>query len=380
MIHPNALKLAAMTLAAKYQRQAKEGDNSEYLKGKLETFERLLKEYEKESHRLPELKNGYTDQVVLGSVVRGSFDIAARFNLRALFLEILSHYELNAKDRKVIENASKFFDKKTMRRIDPEKAVEVFTKHFDSYKLFYSVAKRILSGGRRDETSESVIKAGSFNVVNTGGFDDSVMENVAKLVEKAEQLLRKKGLGKVCYGNIQVSNKIDKSTRTLATYHPSRDSIYVRANLKGKSGPAIESILHELGHRLSERFLTSKKTEIKNVYKETQKKISDLIYDKEAWPEVGSEFEENGNTYVVEGVTYKKYTPYLMVHNKLDPNRKGSLPMDQAILYGKTKKKSPFISTYAATNPEENFAEMIAHYCLESLPQDQVEILESRLL
>ena len=40
---------------------------------------------------------------------------------------------------------------------------------------------------------------------------------------------------------------------------------------------------------------------------------------------------------------------------------------------------SGFVTGYAAKNHEENFAEMIAYWCQDKLPEDQVELLRTVL-
>jgi hypothetical protein len=135
---------------------------------------------------------------------------------------------------------------------------------------------------------------GSFMVFNTGGFNEKVMEEVIKVVSKSETLLRRKGLGRVCYGDVYITNTVYKSTRVLAFYMRGDDRMYIRANLKGKLGPAIQSVVHELGHRLQYRFLQSKKRDIDALYRSLGDKQSgalhDLLMDRSRWPKAGDTY------------------------------------------------------------------------------------------
>src|SRR5690606_28033188 len=121
------------------------------------------------------------------------------------------------------------------------KEMDGIVKAAEEWRLYYETAKRILETGQ-EMGEDSKWDAGSFKVVNMGGFPDKVMQESVRVVKQADQLLRKKGLGKVCYGDVQVTNSIQKSTRLIAFYLIGKDELFLRGNLKGKAGPAVRSV------------------------------------------------------------------------------------------------------------------------------------------
>ncbi len=357
-----------------YQRRLADSDP---ISGKLVTFERIVDVLaeEKAKGRNPD---SWTDQVMVGAAVRGMFAEAKRRNIHALFLGILQNYRMDTKERRVIERAAKTFSKTMVNRIRPEKAFEAYAKAVSEWKLFLDVAKRVVSGGlKHDEEGGTVLTAGSFTLINTGGFDEATMATVGKLVEKAEHLLTRKGLRKVCYGAIQVTNTIQQSTRVLAFYLPSKDEVFIRANLKGKLDSALKSTLHELAHRLHSKFLSSKDNELKALYRRIKDQEDSVARDRANWPPVGSEVKGSKGTYRVTGYKLdRKYDWVLELENLTTPGARASWPLKG---YLGATGMTPFVSLYAATSYGENFAEMIAMYCLDDLPADQVTALEALL-
>lgn len=301
---------------------------------------------------------------------------AIRANLYGLFLHILQTYNLSAKDRKVIEKGAKFFNKKSVRTPSPEKALAAYISFANDMKEYYLVVKRILdSGTKHEEGGEdspgTILKAGPFTLVNTGGFDAKTMETTVKVVEKAAQMIAHKGLSKICYGPVQVTKTITRSTRTLAFYMVKDDSLFLRANIRGQTGPAIQSVLHELGHRLQFKFLNAKKNEINALYRTLQGKKQEAALDSANWPEIGSEIQLKNQVVVVDRVL--PHNGLLRVHLKDDPRVTGTVSLDPYL----KKSTSQFVSRYAETDPDENFAEMFAEYCLDTLSDELVQKLEA---
>lgn len=355
-----------------YRRADTEGD----LEQKLASFGRVIQGMEEKSAPYLQNQGDRYNLLNIGSIVRSAFEVAHRVGARLLFWSILQTYQLNPKDRKVIEQANRVFAKDKMNRMAPEKTVAAYNKTLAEFKLFYEVAKRALSAKKHsDEDSGTTLKSGSFTLVNTGGFPDKTMQEAGKVVHTAERMLRAKGLGKVCYGNIQVTNTIGRSTRTLAFYVQTTDEMFVRANLKGKQGPAVTSVLHELGHRLHLKYLSGKNADIRQIYRVIADKFRDQSYDMSKMPAPGATILGDKNEpWVYDGTTYSKGgTRYLSVHLESDPSRKGGIQLADWLIY--SGGGSSFVSTYAKKNHEENFAEMLAAYCEDRLPEDQVALL-----
>lgn len=349
----------------------------------LRQFEAFVEGLAKHEERARDPKDVY-DRLRLGAVIQGVFDYMRRHGAYEMFLDVLREYAMVPKDRKIVERAAKTFAKSKVNRIKEDKAVEVFIKTLDEYRLFAATVRRVLTSGSKhsEEGGDTVLEAGPFQLINTGGFAPAAMADVAKVVEKSVKLLHSKGLARICYGSIQVTNSVGRSTRVLAFYRPSDDTLYIRANLKGKQGPAVLSVTHELGHRLHKKFLQSKNSEIHGLYSQLahkkQRADLDLLKDRSKWPSGGETITENGVTYVVKGVSYKGKSPVVELAREADPSRGAHMDLG-AFIGQKHPETSVFVSPYAATTPEENFAEMIAYYCEDLLPDDQVAMLEAIL-
>lgn len=314
------------------------------------------------------------------------FDLLVRAGAQQLFLEVLRNYEMPAMDRKVIERAAKTFGK-TRLLVKTETAVATYEKTIYEYKEFSDTARSVMLKNERhtDEGSTTATKVGSFTVINTGGFSQKVMDEAIRVVAKSEALLRKKGLGRVCYGDVHITNTVYHGTRVIAFYMHGDDSVYIRANLKGKAGPAITSVVHELGHRLQFKFLESKKREINAMYETLARKHGDvrheLVMDRSRWPKAGDTYVYKGETFAFDKVDLTRRSELTAVFRLQDrPSLSISIPLAAYIAEKDPEaqtKSSVFVTNYAMKDAVENFAEMIAFYCEDQLPADQIEMLEA---
>jgi len=353
----------------------------EELPALLGTFEQILRVVlEKDEAAIEADPDDFMSQVNASASVTAAFHHVKKHGIELLFYGLIQHYDMSTKDRKVIERASKNFGKGSIRRPRTEKAVALFKSTIKEYRLILETAQRVLRSGRlhTEEGSETVLEAGPFMLINAGGFDAKTMGTVQKVVEQAAKKLKAKGLGKVCYGSIQVTNTIRRSTRILAFYLVNKDQMFVRANLKGALGPAVMSVTHELGHRLHYKFLKSKDQQIQDIYEriagEDEAQIEALLRDKSQYPQPGEVISEGRRKYVVTGVVMDPRRLEMAVQlERQDNGQKASLPLKNWL---KNKGGGAFVSPYAATVYDENFAEMVAHYCEGLLPDDQVEMLK----
>lgn len=343
---------------------------------------------EKTRERITEVKesNIYVPQRV-ASILKGTFEFMRNSGGGLAFLEVLRDYEMPASDRKVIERAAKTFSK-TRIVVKPENALETAEKLLYEWQEAVDTAFSVMRKNERhkDEGSSTVLTVGSFQLVNTGGFPQKSMAESAKVVEKAEKLLRQKGLSKVCYGDVYVTNTVHRSTRTLAFYMLNDDRMYVRANLKGKLGPAVTSVVHELGHRLQFKFLKSKKREIDAMYVALKRKVNDrlhdLVMDRSLWPKEGDTTEYRGETFVFHSIDLTSRANLVALFSHPEMSAKLKVPLSGYIAEKypeKLKGASTFVTNYAGTDPDENFAEMVAFYCEDRLPADQEPMLTAIL-
>ena len=337
-------------------------------------FERALKVIEEKT---PETltRTPYGIKLEAETFFRGLVRYA---NAQLLFLSALSTYQMVPKHRKILEDAAKTFGKSRIV-VRKGKERESYEALLRTWRLYFDTVKFVVEQGvSHAEEGDTVWKAGPFELVNTGGFPDKVMQEAKRVAELSAQHLTSRGLSRVCYGKIQVTNTVHKSTRVLAFYMRNTDELFIRANLKGKQGPAVTSLTHELGHRLHRRFLKSKDREIQNIYQTLlrgeDKRLDAMLDDKSWWPDPGEEFVEGQRTYIVENVVY----PNVLLYRKDDPTRKARTPL-KGWLSLQTREESDFVSSYAKTSYSENFAEMIAHYCEGTLPEPQVNMLKGVL-
>lgn len=353
----------------------------------IRVFEQVLEHFTRDEAKILADPENYGRQIDAGANVRAAFSHLKRHGIETLFWGLLQEFALPPKERRIIEKAAKTFAKNAKRRIDPKKAVETYKAFMAECRLYLATAKQILANGKRhtDEGSDTTLQAGPFTLINAGGFDAKMMEDVAKVVEKASQLLTRKGLGKVCYGNIQVTNTVGRSASILAFYVVNNDELFVRANLRGKQGPALHSVIHELGHRLHFRFLKSKDAEIRQMYARIGGKHTDqlreLVYDRSKVPAPGETLKDGRQIWVSDGeVVFKGTKPMLRVHLQGKAEVKAAVPLATWFEHtGVGASVGGFVTPYAKKNHQENFAEMVAHYCLGTLPGDQVGMLEEIL-
>jgi hypothetical protein len=307
---------------------------------------------------------------------------------RELFLGLLQKYEMPKAIRQKVEAAAKYWSK--TRAQDAKKGAEVAA--FKVYRDHLALAKTAMSGSvdRSTATSDQIKTwaAGPFRLLNTGGFEDKTMEDCVQVVEKAAQLMKAKGLSKVLYGDILISNTVGRNSKVLAFYLPSKDEMFVRANLKGVKQDALHTVIHELGHRLHFKFLSGKKREIALMYREISHKSRDLTKDKlqkvlsdpALLPQQGDTIKDpKGVDYVVDKVIYDE----VHLHLLREPRKKAKINLlgyiDLKGIKVEVPNKSGFVTQYASKDPDENLAEMIAAYCMGELAPDQVEMLEAIL-
>jgi len=311
-----------------------------------------------------------------------AYGAAIHRGARSMFLAILQQYHLPPKIRKVIERGSKAFSRSRVQISKADKALSVYTKTLKAWRALLDAAQQALVQGKPHAEGEGTTKfpAGPFTLINTGGFGDDVMGEAVRVVTRAAQLLTSQGLQRVCYGDILVSNTLAKRN-VLAFYLVNKDEMFVRANLKGKASAAVETICHELGHRLHYKFLKSQNREIHRIYNqlagEDKQMTERQVNDKANHPKPG----ETMDGYEVTGMKFnRRYERVVELQVVGDPTQKASISlMGWLGKKGELDQAGTFVSTYARIDAEENFAEMVSHYCMGTLPDDQTEMLEALL-
>jgi hypothetical protein len=359
--------------------------------GKLWTWE-VYKQMKAQNDPRLELIDLYKSAIAkLAIQVSNSSVLFSRVEAPYLFLGILQQYDLPPKVRKIIEAAAKYHatSKRTPKR---ELAIEAYTKMMSTLRGQLEAAKEALAHGKPrgqalPEAAPEELRAGPFRVVNTGGFDDKTMAEAQAVVTKAVQLLQAKGLGRVCYGDVLVSRTLSRQN-ILAFYLVQKDELFVRANLRGKQHDAVRTVCHELAHRLQFKFLGSKKQEIHSIYAQIARKsssnrgdrITEVLKEHPVTP--GDTYVERGEVWEVAGTDWGRDGVVVKMVSKEDPKIKARISLEGFLVnkgFVTPQELSGFITPYAKTDPDENFAEMVAFWCLDKLPEDQVELLKGVL-
>lgn len=370
-------------------------------------FERAVEGLILPPERLLPAKKFIEGRVEIGSpIVSPEFSAAADMAMKAaavikygqnrvadpghqLFLAILQTYTLPPALRKKIEMASRIYLKSTKPRFKEKRSpfhyleyIQVYEKYIALLQSHIAYAKEAIAKGK-EHTEEGAgatkMKVGPFTLVNTGGFSEKQMNEVADVVQKATAFAQSSGFGEACYGEVQVTNTISKAN-VLAFYLLAKDEMFVRANVKA-STDVVRTFLHELGHRYEHKFLASKKGGIARLYQMLSGQERNRAWDpkKQKFPEPGETLEAKGRTYVVRrtipGPGLNGFKVLLDVQG--DPSASARVPLDAFWqLKGVAARDidtNPnyigFVTDYAKKGgPSENFAEMFAFYCMGRLP------------
>lgn len=337
---------------------------------------------------------GYKEMTSLAWDARmqiGTTAIKLRLPGHKLFLSILQTLVLPPALRKKVEVASRVYMKDGMPKrkrylrdfdvfADYEKMVAAISLHLQTAK------DAIATGKPHSEEGDAATrtKVGPFTLVNTGGFNPKIMANIVEIVEKATKHIQASGLAKVCYGDIQVTNTITNSS-TAAFYLISSDELFIRANAK-PHWDTIHTVMHELGHRFQAKFLRSRKNAVLDLFRmlsgQEQVRRKQLYEEK---PKKGDTLLDKGVLYEVLGTDWNPRKGVIVVLRQVDnPASTASISLEgwhskktqtkeQAGLTGvRNFEADPnfkgFVSEYAKTDPDENFAEMFSFYCAGRLP------------
>lgn len=320
----------------------------------------------------------YEDMIRVAGWVQANGGIYSRLKAhgRPLFLAIHQQLALSPTVAKKVDAASRYWAKASLRFTAPSWAKSLrhvsYTQWFGAI-LAYEVllktfraqivlAKEAISGGvsHDAESSKTTLQAGPFRLVNTGRFTDEQMQNVAAVVKEAARLLTDIGLARVCYGDVLMSRKISRDN-VLAFYMAQHDEMFVRGDVPDSdSDSLLETVIHELGHRLQFKFLNrAANEEIDTVYSVAKRLKKQRSSDAHFFPRPGTKIE----TPVGE-VTFLGHQG-LGIVSYLGPNGESRVAKSDAWKasmeawdhhYG---RDAYFISHYASGTAFENFAELV---------------------
>lgn len=333
-------------------------------------------------------------------ITKGHFDLLKTYGW-SLANALLMQYSMPKNLRKEIEQGLQYFNKRNL--VMPkskdrsmiarsELAASTFLKHLTQWREFVEVAGEVLLSCQDNAQDASCrVKASSFELINSGGFDEATMSEVARALQAAEDALTSKGLGRVCYGEAHVTNRINQEG-VAAEYQPRPDTFLVRA-VKKYSEEYVRTCIHELGHRLIAKYDSrAARTARSSLHLRLKDGARDL-HSTVPMPNIGDKVTIGKKTFEVTGFgkplisartgQVMSYLPGDVISLKLDGDE---LPRYNVTFAGWAKNhlgrksKGQFITRYAMRNEEENFCEMLSFYCLNQLPEDQVELLKPVLL
>ena len=349
-----------------------------------------------------------------------------RFNgMWLIALTLLQKYSLPTPLRKKVEGISRFWATKQKPRAPrlprgsgTERTLAVVTyylKYIEDTQDQLAVLTEAMTKGRpiAEGTANDAakIKAGPFTLVNTGGFSDDVMQSVAAVCKKAADYAAMSGVGEVCYGEVNVTQKISKGN----FYMIENDELFVRADAN-TSERHLHTLLHELGHRYEHKFIKYQGC-IATMFMLIGSKHREEMGKRE--PHRGDPFVSKGEEFTVDYVVENK------VHlvPKIDPDKVRDQTREKILRKNPGRNESDlkavidytaeaeiqtlhktkatislegyyqtmgidaraevdfrgFITPYAGKDQSENFAEMFGFYCTGDLPPAQAALFEQQV-
>jgi hypothetical protein len=325
---------------------------------------------------------------------------------------ILQQLALPPKFRKSVEAIAKFYARTP--RANPRgktyeeslaKRVQLYLDFLEDFRKQEKVFDVIIAQGKQHSSEgegATQLKAGPFTLVNTGGFSPEQMQNIAKLAAEAAQKMEGIGLGKVCYGEVLLTNRIDRPD-WAAFYVIAKDEMFVRADSK-VTMDAVRVICHELTHRLEHKFIPEKRTQIGDLYRTIK---THSFVSKTEMPHIGDtvavldKFLKSLTLKVTDYDSRRQSVKLVDANppecfacaakgkNHHENDAEHDIPIKRSEYYtmpfgkyfalkGEKQNKDPldFITAYANKGgPGENFAEMVSFYAIGKLPKEQLDLL-----
>jgi hypothetical protein len=210
---------------------------------------------------------------------------------------------------------------------------------------------------------DNKVAAGSFEVTY---LSDKDAKTISDFAVATEAILRKQGFDKLCYGKLISTASL--GSRAIADYADGTDTIRI-SNKAKKGDEAIRVLIHELGHRLWHKFMsTAQQKEVYDKYKEvydgTEVAIGDVvtISTKQGKIDVTVDSSLNwGKDYKLKEINPPKDTPagyYSVSAKSLKTLAKKGDPKAQwkVTAYAGTVATEffPEVLSFALTDPKKN--------------------------
>ena len=273
--------------------------------------------------------------------------------------QVIDSLAIPARKAKGTEMLARLFNRSTV----PKDLV----KWFDQNAKRWPLLRESTRWEARGEGDDGAFKVGPFTVHNTVGASGKQLEKIRRVIEKAIKKGRKgtglPGFGRTMTGDIYVVGQLQRP-KWAAWYMPSKDVIYLRANMRGISEEAtVQHLIHELGHRYKAKMMD------KPLWGRWQHHHRSLSQSNPSvtMPSAGDTLPFTVNS---KDVVVGEEGPQGILLNDLktgDPVGTVARLTMFKWLKGMAKKKS-FPSLYSASDAEEHFSEALSMRALGTLP------------
>jgi len=334
-----------------------------------------LKEYHAKLERRD--PDRYRNSSIVDAAWKQFGDILGSRKVRDLGFALLQDYDMTVAHRKAVEVGVHLLSHgarpKAPRTGDRALAMASFVlDRCITVQNLLSSAKVVIESGKKHSTegvgataNATKFPAGSFTVVNSGGFPEKTIRTVVDLVKKADQALKRSGFPQVCYGPVFITKTVGRSSSVLAFYDLKTDDMYVRANLKGSGNSILLNFLHEVGHRFDFKFLKDNQGK-QRLYNEVSRQEGQREFIA---PIVGTQFKDHkGLNWEVLRVSGSSLYVQDAEGRTGTMSVRGYYEQTGKLRDTANPKHLGFVSAYAKTDPDENFAEMFSLYCDDTLP------------
>jgi len=299
---------------------------------------------------------------------------------RALFVGMLQQYQLDPADRRQVEKAVRFWSRAKQPTPKFVSGGDMFSSQEAWIGLFENELAQLREqaklAGRlirqpKARSEHQRVTAGPFRLVNSGGFSPVIMATVADAVGRAAEQMRYRALGAGCYGDVYVVGRLSKAN-VVAQYEPATDALFVRASGR-KDFEYVRNLIHEIAHRLVTKFLDDAGERAMLQAYRTAERAGDTV----ELPNIGDVLKEKNREFTVTKVSATRIWLQEKGNeaqiNYVTPEGWGRA---MHIMHG-TVPAQGFVTRYAATDPEENFCEMMSLWCQDKLPAPQEHVLKS---
>ena len=246
-------------------------------------------------------------------------------------------------------------------------------------------------------------KHGPFDIINSYGYQPQEAESILALLDVTTNLLAKRGFEELLYGDVamttmsHLSGSDRQSGVTVGQYRPLDDVVELAVDYD-PDRQGVFTLLHEFGHRFWNKFMNKEdrvhyaeslgyfsQEDIFALWKlfeaaefDIRKAVKQLD-DPELIKELRIRWKKAGRSAARSlGVTVREMLEWLWdddYNSKyLLRDKFMSKGGDFYSEYLKPSFPSRFksISHYGTTDPEEDFCELLAHYCMGTLPKGEL--------